>query len=84
MNKTPVVQTALICPECGNIIKIWRRVSRQKEIFHKKKFYCVFCGKEVNHIELKNLELFLAGLQFKSELTEEEQKIKTLIKKRGE
>ena len=83
MNKS-TVQTSLICPECGNIFQIWRKTNKQKELFHKKKLFCIVCHKEVNHIELKNIDLFLASLEFKNELTEEEKKIKTLIKKRGE
>jgi len=79
-----VVQTSLICPECGNVFKIWRKIHKQKELFHKKRLFCVFCNKEVNHIELKNIDIFLANLEYKDNLTEEEIKIKTLIKKRGE
>ncbi|MBQ9019562.1 MAG: hypothetical protein IJ097_04570 [Bacilli bacterium] len=83
MNKK-VTPTSLICPECGNISKIWRSTNKQKEMYHKKKLYCVICKKEINHIELKDIDFFIAGLKFKEELTEEEIKIKTLIKKRGE
>ena len=84
MNKIPAVQTSLICPECGNITSIWRRTGRQKELYHKKKFFCPMCQKELNHIELKNIDFFIASLNFKDNLTEEEKYIKSLVKKRGE
>ena len=83
MNKN-TTQTAIICPECGNVSNLWRKTNKQKELYHKKKFFCPICKKELNHIELKDIDFFLASLNFKEELTEEEIKIKTLIKKRGE
>lgn len=84
MNKYRTIQTSIICPECGNISKLWRRPGKQKELYHKKKFFCPICKKEINHIEIKDADLFLASLNFKTELTEEEKYIKTLVKKRGE
>ena len=81
-----VAQTSLICPECGNIFKIWRLKCHQRNLYHKKNLFCVKCNKETNHIELKDIDLYLSSLEFKNEedFTEEEKEVWQLIKKRGE
>lgn len=52
--KTPVVQTELICSECGNRVSIWRKKHKQKEDRHVKTMWCYKCKKETNHIEIRN------------------------------
>ena len=77
-----LVQTELLCPECGNKALIFRRISRQKKYMHRKKLYCFVCKKETNHIEVRCLEALLAELYFKDNLSEDEQKVIQLVKKR--
>lgn len=84
MNKIPIVQTAIVCPECGNVSMLWRKAGKQKEIYHKKSFFCIICKRRINHIEVKDIDMFLASLNFKEELSDEERLIKMLVKKRGE
>lgn len=47
-------ETHLYCPRCGFIHTIYRRTSRQRRLFHYKKFYCFNCKHMHNHIELKD------------------------------
>lgn len=43
------------CISCGKAgIPIARPKSKQRERLHKKKLWCNYCKKEVNHIECKN------------------------------
>lgn len=48
------IQTAIQCPECGNITYIFRKQASQKKIGHLKKLYCYKCKKEVNQVEVKD------------------------------
>ena len=67
MKKGAVIYTDIYCMNCGNHSVIPRKTGKQKEPFHRKKFYCYRCKMEVNHIELKN---FLQIEEFKSNLEE--------------
>ena len=70
MRSQSTIGTTLYCSKCGNRgIPIRRKTGKQKESFHKKKLYCIYCRTETNHIECKNeedvkqfLEDFEAGL----------------------
>ena len=43
------------CMSCGNKgIPLSRNVGFQHSKFHRKKLYCVFCKREVNHVECRN------------------------------
>lgn len=43
------------CINCGNKgLDIPRKVSHQYGKFHRKKLYCFYCKKEINHIECRN------------------------------
>lgn len=43
------------CMSCGNKgIPLSRSVGFQRSKFHRKKLYCVFCKREVNHVECRN------------------------------
>lgn len=45
------------CINCGNKgIGLMRKQGFQHEKMHRKKLYCMFCKKEVNHIECKSME----------------------------
>ena len=42
------------CTECGNKgIPIFRKKGHEREAGHLKKLFCLKCGKEVNHCEVK-------------------------------
>lgn len=53
--KKNYVDTYLECCDCGNVVKIWRYISRQKEKGHIKHLYCYKCKNTTPHKELKNL-----------------------------
>ena len=45
------------CLNCGNKgIGIMRKFGHQREPFHRKKLYCIYCKEEVNHVECKTFE----------------------------
>lgn len=45
------------CVNCGHKgLPCQRKRGQQREQFHRKKLYCVFCKTEVNHIEVRNQE----------------------------
>lgn len=53
------------CLNCGKKnIPIFRKRGRERETGHRKKMYCPYCKKEVNHIECKTLDDLA---QFKSD-----------------
>lgn len=81
-----VIQTKLVCPECGNVFPIMRKAEKQKERFHRKWLFCIECKKVTNHIELKNLENWMKEMEFKGEEAQkdEEKKVYQLIKRRSE
>lgn len=56
-NKIRVVQTNLLCPHCSTIHSIYRKMNKQKQVGHYKKFYCYKCKEERNCIELKNNQI---------------------------
>jgi len=80
---TKTIQTNLLCPECGNIFPIQRRVSKQKKALHKKWLYCPICNKEINHIEIRDIDIILDKILEKEEKqrTEDEQKVLKYIKR---
>lgn len=42
------------CTECGKKgLPIARRAGAQRESGHLKKLYCIYCGREVNHAEVR-------------------------------
>lgn len=53
------------CINCGKEgMPLMRQIGHQHESFHRKKLYCPWCKKEVNHVELKTQEDIL---QFKED-----------------
>lgn len=43
------------CTKCGNKgIPLYRPQNYNREKFHKKKLFCIYCGMEVNHVECRN------------------------------
>jgi len=42
------------CTKCGKEgIPIQRKKGQERESGHLKKLYCIYCGEEVNHVEIK-------------------------------
>ena len=80
-NKT--VRTDLICPECGNIFTIQRRIGNQKKLYHRKWLYCPICQKDTNHIEVKDLDILIEKIARKEEKTrtEDENKVYKLLRR---
>ena len=55
----------LLCGRPG--IPLRRKTGFKHEAFHRKKLYCPFCKKEVNHIEIKSFserEEFLENFKY--------------------
>lgn len=51
------VENSFYCINCGNKgIPVLRNRGFQRESFHRKKLYCLYCGQETNHIECKTFE----------------------------
>lgn len=42
------------CLNCAGMLPIARKVSNQKEPFHRKKMFCPYCKLTINMIECKN------------------------------
>ena len=54
MGKSKTEVHRFFCMNCGREgIPLSRRISGQKERFHRKKLYCIYCRQEVNHVECK-------------------------------
>lgn len=55
MSKTSV--NSFWCMKCGRQgIPLARSQAMQREKFHKKRLYCLWCKREVNHVECKTPE----------------------------
>ena len=83
MNKK-VAKSDLMCLKCGEYFPTWKDKGTQRKMFERKVLYCPKCCKNTNHVELQNIDLYKASLEFIEEntLTEEEKEIYQLIKKR--
>lgn len=58
MKKCKTIETKLICPKCGTVVSIRRKMSKQKAFGHLKKLYCYKCRERVNFFEIgSNIEL---------------------------
>ena len=55
MGKTyQTTQSKFFCVECANEgIPVQRKKGQERERGHLKKLYCLHCGKEVNHAEVR-------------------------------
>lgn len=55
------------CINCGKKgIPLIRKVGFQRNKFHRKKLYCIYCKTEVNHVECRNqdeIDQFLKDFQ---------------------
>ncbi|HIT11910.1 MAG TPA: hypothetical protein IAB58_03855 [Candidatus Pelethosoma merdigallinarum] len=75
MNTKNYIQTSLICPECGNETKIFRRKGKKREFFHHKDLYCPVCKQITKQIEIHDKKIAVFQLMTKSRLTDEEKKV---------
>ena len=49
-----ISQSRFFCTKCGREgIPIQRKKGQERESGHLKKLYCLFCGEEVNHVEIR-------------------------------
>ncbi len=78
-----LAKSDLMCLQCGNFVPTWNYMGTQRKMFQRKSLYCPNCKKTTVHIELQNIDIYIASLEFKDPemLTEEEKKIYKLIKK---
>ena len=54
-NKT-ILTSDFYCTECGRKgIPIARKRGQEREPGHLKKLYCLYCGKETNHAEVRDI-----------------------------
>ena len=45
------------CINCGGkAMTLMRKMGSQREKFHRKRLYCPWCGKEINCVEIRNLD----------------------------
>ena len=49
-----ITKSDFYCVECGKRgIPIARRIGQQREAGHLKNLFCLYCGKQTNHAEIK-------------------------------
>ncbi len=54
MAKQPLSFSDFYCVECGRKgIPIVRNIGAQRESGHLKNLFCIYCGKECNHAEIR-------------------------------
>lgn len=54
MAKQPLSFSDFYCVECGKKgIPIVRNIGAQRESGHLKNLFCIYCGKECNHAEIR-------------------------------
>ena len=51
-----MTQSRFFCTRCGREgLPLMRKQGQQREAGHLKKLYCIYCGKEVNHAEVREI-----------------------------
>lgn len=56
MKNNNISISRMFCCKCGNEnIPIMRRGGHYREPGHLKKIYCIHCGKEWNHVEIRSI-----------------------------
>ena len=54
MKAKTIQMSDFFCTQCGGRgIPVWRKQSKAREAGHLKKLYCLNCGEETNHIEIR-------------------------------
>ena len=70
------VRTELVCPQCGNITTIQRKINRTKKVGHIKDLYCFVCREVTKQFEINDVSKFLLTY---NEQNHEEKTIRKLI-----
>ena len=51
-----MTQSRFFCTKCGREgLPVKRKKGQQREGGHLKKLYCIYCGEEVNHAEIREI-----------------------------
>ncbi len=51
-----IIQSRFFCTKCGREgIPVQRKKGQERESGHLKKLYCLYCGEEVNHAEIREI-----------------------------
>jgi len=88
MGKHSVTMSDFYCVHCGKAgLPVWRRKGGARKDGHLKTLFCIFCGKETNHVECKpntpyNYEDFKLEFEY-GNFTEEGSRIYTLKQLKG-
>lgn len=80
MNRKETNFSDFICLDCGNIMTLQRKLNHNRKKFHIKDMYCYKCMKITKFAELRDAKYYFKELEFKDNLTLEEQFIYNLIK----
>ena len=49
------VQSRFFCTKCGKEgLPVYRKMGQERKSGHLKKLYCLYCGEETNHCEIKD------------------------------
>lgn len=77
------VTSNYICLECGNIFPLMRDLGAQKQLYHRRRLYCVNCKKNTIHLEVRDIDRLKAELEFinKEQMTKDEYRVYKLLKK---
>lgn len=66
-----ILMSEMYCTKCGHKgLNIPRKANQLREPGHLKKLYCIYCGQEWNHVEVReiysdyNLEDFKLEMQY--------------------
>lgn len=55
--KVKFSSSRFFCTECGNEgIPIMREYNKKREKGHLKRLFCLYCGREVNHAEISDMQ----------------------------
>ena len=74
------VRTELVCPQCGNITTIQRKIGKAKKVGHIKDLYCFVCKEVTKQFEINDLTKVL--LTYNEQNQEEEAIHKLILEKR--
>lgn len=77
-------KTELICPNCGEIVSIQRKIGNQKKEGHIKDLYCPVCKKTRKFIEIVDRDICYYKLLYKGNLTTQEQLVFNYLEIRKE
>ena len=73
------IRTELVCPQCGNLTTIQRKIGKAKKVGHIKDLYCYVCKEVTKQYEINDVTKFLLS---SNEQNQEEKEIRKLILER--